>query len=54
MSTEMIRLIRDRAKGGRGYGGGGRRRLYTHHYTVTIRMIPALRWVVMKTILMFQ
>ena len=31
-----IRLIRDGSdKGGRGYGGGGRRRLYTYRYTVT-------------------
>ena len=26
-STETVRLIRDEEKGGRGYGGGGRRRL---------------------------
>ena len=32
------RLIRDGEKGGRGYGGGGRRRLYTYRYTVTTRM----------------
>ena len=38
MSTETVGLIRDRKKGGRGYGGGGRGRLYTHHYTVTTRM----------------
>ena len=25
-------------------GGGGRGRLYTYRYTVTTRMIPALRW----------
>ena len=52
MSTETIRLIRDEEKGG-GYGGGGRR-LYTYRYTVTTRMIPALRWAAMRTILMFQ
>ena len=36
-STETIRLIRDgmKADGGRGYGGGGRGRLYTCRYTVT-------------------
>ena len=35
-STETIRLIRDGEKGGRGYGGGGKREiiylsLYCHH-----------------------
>ena len=30
--------------GGRGCGGGGRGGSYTHCYTVTTRMIPALRW----------
>ena len=30
------------------YGGGGRRRLYTYRYTVTTRMIPALRWAAMS------
>ena len=30
-------------RGGRGYGGGGRRRLYTSHHTVTTRMTPALK-----------
>ena len=34
MSTETIRLIGDEEKGGRGYGGGGRMRLYTYCYTV--------------------
>ena len=37
-----------------GYGGGGRGRLYTYRYTVTTRMIPALRWAAMRAILMFQ
>ena len=32
--------------------GGGR--LYTYRYTVTTRMIPALRWAAMRAILMFQ
>ena len=53
-STEAVPLIRDGEKGG-GEGGmevGGRGRLYT--YTVTTRMIPALRWAVMRAILMFQ
>ena len=49
-----MRLIRDGEKGGRGYGGGKRRRLYTYRYTVTTRMIPALRWAAMRAILMFQ
>ena len=39
---------------GRGYGGGGRRRLSTYRYTVTTRMNPALRWAVMRAILMFH
>ena len=28
--------------------------VYTYRYTVTARMIPALRWAVMRAILMFQ
>ena len=40
--------------GGMGHGGGGRGGLYTYRYTVTIRMTPALRWAVMRAILMFQ
>ena len=54
-STETIRLIRDGEKGGggRGYGSGGRGR-YIPTATVTTRMIPALRWVAMRAILMFQ
>ena len=45
---------------GRGQGGeggrevGGRGRLYTYRYTVTTRMVPALRWAAMKAVLMFQ
>ena len=27
---------------------------YTHRYTVTTRMIPALRWAALRPILMFQ
>ena len=27
---------------------------YTYRYTVTTRMIPALRWAVMRAILMFH
>ena len=49
MSTETIRLIRDGEKRGKGRG-----RLYTYRYTVTTRMIPALRWAAMRVILMFQ
>ena len=33
-STETVRRIRDGEKGGKGYGGGGRGRLYTYRYTV--------------------
>ena len=53
MPTETIRLIRDGEQGGGGYGGGGRGRLYTYRYTVTTRMIPALRRAAMRAILMF-
>ena len=35
-------------------GGRGRGGLYTYRYTVTTRMIPALRWAAMRAILMFQ
>ena len=45
-STETIRLIRDGEKGGGGKGvwrRGERERLYTYRYTVTTRMIPAIR-----------
>ena len=42
-----------REEGGRGYGGAGRGRLYTYLYTVTTRMITALRWEAMRAILMF-
>ena len=44
-------------RGEGGAGGmevGGRGRLYTYRYTVTTRMIPALRWAAMRAILMFQ
>ena len=54
-STETIRLIRNGEKGGRGYGGGGRGRLYTCRYAaVTTRMTSALRWAGMRAILMFH
>ena len=54
MFTETIRLIRDGEKGERGYGGGGRGRLYTYRYNVTTRMTPALKWAAMRAILMFH
>ena len=40
--------------GAGGGGGGGGGRLYTYGYTVTTKMTSALRWVAMRTILMFQ
>ena len=49
-----MRLIRDGETGGRWYGGGERGRLHTFRYTVTTRMIPALRWAAMTAILMFH
>ena len=46
---------------GRGEGGGAGMEVgeegdynYTYRYTVTTRMIPALRWAAMRAILMFQ
>ena len=54
MDDGVARLIRDGEKRGRGYGGGGRGRLYTYRWTVTTRMIPALRWAAMRAILMFH
>ena len=54
MFNVHIRLIRDGEKGGRGYGGGWRGRLYTYRYTVTTGMTPALRWAAMRAILMFH
>ena len=54
MSTETIRLIRDGEKWEKGYGNGGKGRVYTYRYTVTTRMTPALRWAAMRAILMFQ
>ena len=54
MSTETIRLIRDGENGWKGVWRWGRGRLYTYRYTVTTRMIPALRWAAMRAILMFQ
>ena len=34
--------------------GGGGGRSYTYQYTVTTRMIPALRWAAMRAIFMFH
>ena len=56
-STETMRLIRDGEKGlggWRGYGWGGRGKLYTYRNAVTTRIIPALRWAAMRAILIFQ
>ena len=53
-SRETIRLIRDEKSGGEANEGGGGGRLYTCHYTVTTRMTSALRWTVMRAILMFH
>ena len=50
-STETVWLIRDgEMGGGSGCGGGERGRLYTYRYTVTTRMIPALRRAAMRAI----
>ena len=54
MSTKTIQIIRDGEKGGRGYGGVGRGRLYTYRYAVTTRMTSALRSAAMRAILMFH
>ena len=53
-STETTRHIRDWEKGGRGYRGGGKGRLYTYHYTVTAGMTPAFRWAAMRPIFKFH
>ena len=48
---EIIYLIRDGDKGGREEVWRWRRgRLYTYRYTVSTRMIPALRWAAMRAI----
>ena len=41
-------------RGGRGYRGGGWRRLHTYRYTVTTRMTCALRLAAMRSVLMFH
>ena len=38
----------------RNFKDSGRGRLCSYRYTVTTRMIPALRWAAMRAILMFQ
>ena len=43
-STETVRLIRDGEKGGKGVWRWGKNDSNTYRYTVTTRMIPALRW----------
>ena len=54
MSAETVRLIRDGEKGRKGVRRRGEREImYTCHYTVTTRMTPALRWAVIRAILMF-
>ena len=40
--------------GRRGYGGGGRWRLYTYRYTVTTRMTSTSRWAEVRANLMFH
>ena len=51
MLNVHINLIKD---GEKGVWRCGERRLYTYRYTVTTRMIPALRWAAMRAILMFH
>ena len=48
-----MRLIRDR-EGERGMVVGKEGDYYTYRYTDTTRMIPALIWPVIRTILMFH
>ena len=54
MVLNVHRNVRDGEMGGKGYGSGGRGILYTYRYTVTTKMIPALRWAAMRAILMFH
>ena len=49
--SPLIRTGRREEKGYRGGGEGDYN--YTYLYTVTTRMIPALRWAAMRAILMF-
>ena len=50
MSTETVQFIR--GEGVLEVGGKGD--YYTYHYIVTTRMTLALRWAVMRAILMFH
>ena len=49
-----IRLIRTGRWEERGYGSGGRGRVYTYRYAVTTRVTPALRWAEIRAILMLN
>ena len=49
-----MRLIRDGEKGEGGTEVGEEGDYYTYRYTVTTRMTPALRWAMMRAILMFD
>ena len=48
-----LRLTGDGEMGG-GRWGRAKGRLYTYSYTVTTRMIPALRWAAMRAFSMFH
>ena len=50
-STETIRLFKDREKGGRGYGGGGRGREIIY-LSLHCHMTSAFRWAAVRAILM--
>ena len=54
MMSDEVNMMLNVQGGGGGMEGGGRGRLYTYHYTVPTRMIPALRWAAMRAISMFQ
>ena len=55
MSTETIMLIRDEKRWGvGGVWKEGEEGEYMYHYTVTAGTIPALRWAVMRAILVFH
>ena len=47
-------LIRDGEKGEGSMEVGEEGDCYTYRYTVTTRITPALRWAVMRAILMFR